>query len=45
MFKTTNSGQAMTNSGFPWCVINDQGDVAAYRNDLGQFLDSKEMLL
>ena len=29
-FQARRSDQAMIESGFPWCVVSDQGDVIAY---------------
>lgn len=30
VFEASKSDQAMIESGFPWCVVGDQGDVMAY---------------
>ena len=30
VFEARRSDQAMIESGFPWCVVSDQGDVKAY---------------
>ena len=30
VFEARKSDQAMIESGFPWCVVGDQGDVMAF---------------
>ena len=30
VFEASKSDQAMIESGFPWCVVGDQGDIMAY---------------